>query len=389
MTRILLVIPTLDRSGAEKQFTLLATGLDRSEFDVEVVALTRGGPYADDIRQAGIPLTVIGKRGKFDPFALWRLRKLILERQPDIVHSWLFAANSYVRLATGSKPGPAVIVSERCVDVWKARWQLWLDRKLIQRTTRLIGNSQPVADFYQQLGYPTDRITVIPNGIDPAPPTAACEFPSREAFCSAFNIPAEAKIIAYVGRLAAQKRLTDLLWATVLLQSFDHPVCFVIVGDGPDRGMLEQWSRSVQCDSVTRFIGHRDDARLLLPFFDAFWLASDFEGQSNSLMEAMAAGLPVIVSDIAPNRELVTDGQTGLVVPVGDRPAFTKAALKLFEDPALARQLGDHARQHMLDRFTIDRMIAAHAELYRHVAAGGCSRGEAEAAKGLAVAIRE
>ncbi|RLT09174.1 MAG: glycosyl transferase, partial [Planctomycetota bacterium] len=124
-TKLMLLVPTLDQSGAEKQLTLLACRLPRDEFDVHVVALTRGGTFADELVQHGVRLTVIGKRWKFDPMAMWRLRKLIKAEQPDIVHTWLFAANAYGRLMVGRRrsPRPKLIVSERCVDVWKAGWQ--------------------------------------------------------------------------------------------------------------------------------------------------------------------------------------------------------------------------------------------------------------------------
>ena len=134
--RVLLVIPTLDQSGAEKQLTLLATGLPRDQFDVRVVALTRGGPYAENLERHGIPVTILAKRWKFDPFCLWRLRRVIRDWQPAIIHTWLFAANAYGRMVAGGRGQPPVIVSERCVDTWKSGWQLKLDRRQIPRCLR-------------------------------------------------------------------------------------------------------------------------------------------------------------------------------------------------------------------------------------------------------------
>jgi glycosyltransferase involved in cell wall biosynthesis len=363
--RVQLLIPTLDQSGAEKQLTLLATRLPRDEFDVEVVALTRSGPYEETLREADIPVTVIGKCCKFDPFSLRRLKQLIRERQPDVLHTWLFAANTYGRIAAGPRPQPKIVVSERCVDSWKARWQLWFDRRLISRTDRFIGNSQAVVDFYRNVGVPQDRLTVIRNGVE----TPADAARSRESVCDDLNVPQSARLVGFVGRLAPQKRLKDLIWAFHLLVSVQPDAYFVIVGDGPERAQLEKFAADIPTKGQVRFVGHRDDVDELMGHFDAFWLASDFEGQSNSLMEAMAAGVPVVASDIAPNLELVTHEETGLIVPVGDKATFAMAVDRLLKDSDFAATLAANAQRQMREEFSIDAMVNAHATLYRELAA--------------------
>ena len=364
MIRVLFLIPTLDRSGAEKQLALLASGLPRDEFEVEVIALTRSGPYAEELARHGVTVTVISKRWKFDPFAYWRLQRLLAERRPDILHTWLFAANAYGRLVVGKATSPQVIVSERCVDCWKQSWQLWLDRKLIARTTHMIGNSQAVAKFYADLGVPLARLSVIRNGIEPLPtPTR-----TRAAVLEELGIPANAKVVLSVGRLASQKRVADLLWGFHLLRNLnDDDVHFIIVGDGPERASLERFAEKLSVREFVRFTGHRADVRDMLAAADLFWLASEFEGQSNSLMEAMSAGLPVVVSDIEPNRELVEHEVTGLIVPTSDRPAYARAAQRLLTDGELSARLGSAAEQRMRQDFSVERMIAEHAALYRSV----------------------
>ena len=128
MIRLLLIIPSLDRCGAEKQLTLLAAGLPRDRLDVHVCALTRGGPLIEPLQKAGVPVTVIGKPWKIDPAAYWRIRRHIADLEHDIVHTWIFAANAYGRLAALRAGVKHVLAGERCVDPWKRWHELAIDR---------------------------------------------------------------------------------------------------------------------------------------------------------------------------------------------------------------------------------------------------------------------
>ena len=363
MLKVLLVIPTLDRSGAEKQFSLLASRLPRDQFEVRAVALTRGGPYESMLRDAGIPLAVLNKRFKFDPFALWRLKQILADWKPDILHTWLFSANAYGRLLVGKRETPKVIISERCVDSWKSGWQLWLDRRQIFRTNRLIGNSEGVTDFYRQIGFPQEKLTVIPNGVEIPQETSF----DRNALLQEFDIPFDAEVVGYAGRLAKQKRVQDIIWGMEIMRQLRENVYYLIVGDGPKRNRLNRLAQNYGCDHLIRFAGHRDDAARLIRAMNVFCLASEFEGMSNSLMEAMAAGVPVIVSDIPPNRELVVDGETGFFVQVGDGVGFAQFTDRILADPQLAQQLGSAGRKRMQENFSIANMVESYAELYREV----------------------
>ena len=360
MIRLSLVIPTLDRSGAEKQFALLAAGLPKDRFEVEVVALTRSGPLEADLRGAGVPVHVLGKRWRFDLTPVLHLKKWLRERQPDIVHSWLFAANSAARLAAPRGGRTKVVISERCVDSWKSGWQHWVDRRLWRRTDRMLANSQSVADFYAGRGYDRNRITVIPNGV--AVPSGPAN--SREQFLKDLGFPPQARVAMYVGRLAKQKRIQDLLWAAQLLRQSLPDFRFVLVGDGPDRAALEQYARDVEVSKFVSFLGHRQDAASLLHHADVFWLASDFEGMSNSLMEAMACGKPCVVSDIAPNRELVVHDETGYRMNIGDSVGFAQFTQRLLLDSDLAARLGQAGAARMAEHFSISRMIDRHIAFY-------------------------
>lgn len=314
MISLELLIPTLVQSGAEKQLVLLATGLPRDKFDVRVTCLTAGGPYEEQLRAANIPVTILGKRLQFDPLAWVRLRKHLQASQPDILHTWLFAANSYGRMAMPRRSSTRVIVSERCVDSWKS-WQLKVDRWLVNRTDCLVGNSQAVVDFYRPLGYPESKLRVIPNGVENPPYPSQ----SREAFQQELGLPPDAHVVMTVGRLAPQKRMADLIWSMQLLRQADPRAYLVIIGDGPLRASLEQFAREVEVTSHVRFLGHRADAASLLHHADLIWLGSEFEGMSNSLMEAMACGRPIVATAIPPNQELIQHGVHGFLRNGGHR----------------------------------------------------------------------
>ncbi len=366
MIKVSLLIPTLDRSGAEKQLMLLATGLPRDQFAVNVLALTRGGPYEADLRDADIPVEVLGKRWKFDPLTFRRLKRRLAENPPDVLHTWLFAANAYGRMCVQRGSKIKTLVSERCVDSWKSGWQRWMDRKLIPRTDHLVGNSQSVVDFYRGFGYPDDSTSVIPNGVPAAEPLSESE---RSEWLSSLSIPPSAPLIGFAGRLAPQKRVDDLVWAMQLLKSVRPDAHLLIIGDGPKRDDLEEFSKHYGLDVRIHFLGHQPNADRLIASVDLFWLASDFEGMSNSLSEAISAGVACVVSDIAPNRELVTDGEHGRVFPVGDSPELCRISSALLADDDLRKRLGQAAKDRMLTEFSVQKMVDSYADIYRELAA--------------------
>lgn len=361
--RVCLVIPTLDRGGAEKQLCLLAAGLPRDLFDVHVVALTRDGPLRPTLDRAGIPLTVIGKRFKADPTAYARLKRELVALRPDLVHTWIFAANCYGRAAARAAGVPRVLGSERCVDLWKTAAHFWIDRYLARRSEAITTNSEGVRAFYTQHGIDPGLFRIIPNGI---PPLQTVPIERTEAAERVGADPRRRWILA-VGRLWPQKRYRDLIWAAEVLGTMRGDTTLVIVGDGPQRDELIRHRDQASDADRVRFAGHRDDVASLLPHFDQFWIGSEYEGQSNAVMEAMQAGLPVIASDIPGNRDLVVDGQTGLLVPLGDSAAFAGRAHDLLQDAAQAAALGRAAQQRIADHFSVARMVERHADLYQQL----------------------
>jgi len=367
LIRLLLIIPTLVRGGAEKQLALLARSLARDEFDVHVAILTHTGPLESDLTSAGIPVTVIGKRWKFDPLCYWRLRQHIAALRPDIVHTWLFAANAYGRQAAISAGVRHIVAGERCVDPWKAGWQLTIDRALAGWTERIVTNSTGVKDFYVSHGLPAEKFVIIPNGIAPTPVSNAV---TRAQLLAELNLPSSARLLGAVGRLWPQKRVKDLIWAADLLKTTRDDAHLLIVGDGPQRSRLERYRDQSLITERVHFLGERNDVPRLMQHFDVLWLGSEYEGQSNAILEAMTAAVPVIATDIPGNRDLIVDDVTGYLVPLGDRFEFTRRTHWLLDDEALRTRMGEAGRQRVLTEFTVEQMVTRHAALYRELVAG-------------------
>ncbi len=365
--KIALVIPTMDRGGAEKQVVLLATGLARAGCDVRVVLLTRDGPRSESLRQAGIEVVLIGKKFKVDPTALVRLAKWFGEWQPDVVHTWLFAANSFGRVAAHHASVPVIIASERCVDPWKRDWHFVIDRWLQKWTDAVTTNSEGVRDFYVDHGISPDKFVIIPNGIEPATTNDPSARIDRRTALQRLEVGEDHRLILAVGRLWPQKRIRDLIWAAELLGTLRQDTTLVIIGDGPQRDEMLRHRDAVSRVAHIRFAGDRDDVLQLLPHADAFWIASEYEGQSNAVIEAMQAGVPVVASNIPGNRDLVIDDQTGCLFELGDTGKLAEKTHELLSNPDMSARLAAAAKSRIETKFTIDAMIDAHLTLYQRL----------------------
>ncbi len=363
--RILQVIPSLDQAGAEKQLCLLARGLRAQGMDVHVCAITRSGPRASELAGAGIPLTVLGKRWKLDPQTFWRLKRLVASLKPDVVHTWMLAANAYGITTAAWCKTPGLIASQRCVDPWKSGVQLAVDRYIAKRSDRVVVNSECVRQFYLHHGFPAGKVEVIPNAVLPAAPSPV----SRKEVLEELGLSAGSRLIGLIGRLWPQKRVKDAIWAADLLKVIRDDAHLLIIGNGPLRDRLLRYRDQVRIRDKVHFLGQRTDLARLLPHFDLLFSTSGYEGQSNTILEAMAAGVPVVATDIPGTRDLVEHDVTGFLAPVGDRAGFARLANKLLDNADLARRLGDAGRLRAAADFGVERMVDRYMALYDNVLA--------------------
>jgi glycosyltransferase involved in cell wall biosynthesis len=270
------------------------------------------------------------KAGALGRLAAWLLRVPI---RIYTVHGWAFSAH-----------GGAASVLYR-----------WAERLLRPVTTVTIC----VADSERRAGLAArtcdERTTVvIRNGIDPADFQAGGDHSGRRRLVT-------------VGRLQAPKDAVTLVRALAALRG--PPFEAVFVGDGPDRLAVEEEVRRLGLESAVEFLGERDDVPELLGKADVFVLSSHSEGLPISILEAMAAGLPVVASNVGGVPEVVVDGHTGLLVPPGDPQSLAEAIERLLEDPALSRRLGEAGQLRVAEHFSLAAVQQAHLELYRRVLA--------------------
>jgi glycosyltransferase involved in cell wall biosynthesis len=362
--KVLQLIPTLDRSGAEKQMVLLAKGLPRDRFRVEVATLTRLGPLEAELSAAGVPVTSLGKHFRLDPIALARLTRFLKAGSFDVVQTWIFAANTYGRVASRLARVPVVVVAEMAVDLWKGGVERFVDHRLASWCDRMVGNSNAVVDFYRTLGVPNDRLAMIYSGVEDVEPPAV----DPRAIRAEFGFADGAPLVLFVGRLAEQKRVEDLLKALDLLQHVQPNLRALIVGDGPLRRRLEENAHLYHLDGLVRFLGHRDDVPRLLAAADLVVLPSAYEGLPNVVLEAMRFRKPVVATAAPGTTEVVVDGQTGLLVPIGKITHLARAIRDVVRDPALASRLGEAGRARVEADFRADTMVAHFAELYENLA---------------------
>ncbi len=361
--RILHITESLGRTGVAKQVLLLSRGLVERGFDVYVAALGGSGALTAEFRAAGISTSELGRRWTADPVGYYKLHRLVRSLRPDIVHTWNHDAGVY-GLATARWCGVRnVVIGLYRIDRWFGRERLIVARWLAKRTARLTTDSTYLRDWYAGQGLSADRFTIIPPAVAPAPASDV----SREELLRELHLPADARLIGVVGRLIPEKRVKDLIWAADLLRVLHDNLRLLVIGDGPLRPQLEQYARLASDLEHIQFLGERGDVWRIMPHLDVLWNASENRSHSIVILEAMAAGVPVIASDTPLNHELVVENETGYLIPPLERSGRATRARhtdRIFNDAELAARLGSAARRRVDDHFNVERLLQQHIQLY-------------------------
>ena len=367
--KVLQLITGLGQGGAEQVVYDLATRLDPARYQVAVCSVLELSPGRDAcarrLREAGVEVLSLGLTGKWQIHRAARLGALLRERRPDLLHAHLFHANLLARWYGHRAGVPAILSTVHIAERRWRPWRFWIDRRTDALGTLTVCVSHAALTFQaERTGLPADRFAVIPNGIDidrfvrPQRP--------RDTVRAELGIPVGARLIGSVGRLDPQKGYRHLIPAFADLAHEMSDLELVIAGDGCERRRLDALARGSGVAERIHLIGARGDVPDLLHAFDLFVMPSVYEGFGLTLVEAMAAGVSVLASEIDSLPELLGVGEPGgpcgrLVVP-GDPAALAVALREALGYPLPGAV--ERARSRAQEHYDVNLMIRKYAELY-------------------------
>ncbi len=352
-------VPTLELGGLQRQMAAVAVASARAGDEVRVVALYGGGPLQEELRRAGIEVFVLRHGGRRFGFVLGRLAFDSDEvRYRALVHSWGAESHPWVVI-----PSHRLIMTQdrpvRASRLWLARW---ITRRRPQSRI-LVVNSRSDAAYWRRHGWPAEAIKIIAGGVAAVDPLPLSPIQLRQQL----GLPPSARLVAVMGTLRPSKRYKDAIWATDLLQVAGHDVHLLVFGDGPQYERLRKFAAQANVAHRVHFMGVRADAPRWLPHCEAFWAPGTDGGHPMAVLEAMAAGVPVVAADTPSMRELIVHGESGFLVPPGDRAGLARWVHRLFEEAELAERIGRAARSRAHLFHSVESLVHEYQTLYSSI----------------------
>jgi len=363
-TRILQLIASMHVGGAERVVQHLMRSLP-SRFCVDLCVTHAKGVLAEELREEGRSVVSLAGTSAYAKAA--SLLRVVRQGRYDIVHS------HGVSDCLDAAPIRAIRGVRRFVHTFHygnyphlAKRYMLAQRVACRAADRLVAvaDSQREA-ILRHLWVPSERVCTIVNGVRPNPYATCAKL--REEVLSEFSIDPHRTVFGCVAVMRPPKGLSHLIEAAHLLAEHVPQSHLLVVGGGPlEQALREHVRRAALSDRIV-FTGWRQDVDRLMAGFDVFVSSSLAEAFAMVLLEAMAAGLPIIATDIADNRTVVADGKSGLLVPPADSASLARAMEFLAEEPAVRRAFGDEGRRRWKEAFTVDAMVGRYAELYDHL----------------------
>jgi glycosyltransferase involved in cell wall biosynthesis len=373
--RVLQFLTLFAVGGTERQVMNLALGIDSSRFDVHFACLKRWGDFLEDVEAKGSPLAEYPIPRLYGVQALRRqleFARALRRDGIDIVHTYGFYPNVFAVAAARLARVPVIVASIRENGDLLTPAQRRVQRLSCRLADAIIVNAESVKRRIVSDGYDAERITVIRNGIDLA------RFRGRRdsgRLRRELSVPAQAPLVAVFARLVPAKGIEYFLQAAAGVAQRFPEARFVVVGESrvvrdgvivesPYKRELVQYASRLGLNGRVLFTGFRMDIPEVLPDVTLSVLPSLSEGLPNSVLESMAAGVPVVATGVGGTPEAVQDGVSGLLVPPSDAVALERAICSLLEDRALAARLGRAAEQRVSEHFSNEQMVRRTERFY-------------------------
>jgi L-malate glycosyltransferase len=362
------LVHTLHVGGAEVLATRLGRQL-RQECRFIYVCLDEEGTMAEDLRAEGFAVQVLGRREGLDWHCALRLAKIFDEERVDLVHAHQYGPFFYAMLARLLERRPAVLFTEhgRHFPDFPRPKRKMVNRLLLESRDRVVGVGQAVRlAVIRNEGIPAARVGMIYNGID-APPVGETNGFDRNAVLNELGCRQGDFVILQVARLDYLKdHATAVRMMKRLVIDFPNAK-LLLVGDGVEKQAIKQLIEAHGVGENVRLLGLRQDIGRLLKAADLFLLTSISEGIPLTVIEAMAAGLPVVATRVGGMAEVVVHGETGLLGPSGDDAAMAALVDQLVRNEELRRQMGLRGQMRARSEFSESRMHARYLDLYREM----------------------
>lgn len=356
------VVLTLNPGGAERLVMDLATGC-ADHVASAVCCLDEAGAWAARLADRGVPVDVLGRTPGFHPSLGLRIAALAAHRGATVLHCHQYTPFVYGSLAGWRHPGLRIIVTEhgRLSDAPPSAKRRLVNTVLSRRPAAVVAVSHELRAFMVREGFAPSRLHVIHNGIPPSPEPS----PAQRTFARrTLGMADDELVMGSVARFDPVKRLDRIIDACGRLRQTGCPARLVLVGDGPERPTLEAAIAAQDLRAAVILTGMRHDARDLLPAFDVFVNASDSEGISLTILEAMDTGLPVVATQVGGTPEVITSGIHGCLVERDDSETLSRAIGELLSDAERRSQMGAQARRRVAEAFSQQAMFDAYAALY-------------------------